>query len=100
MGGLGGLYAFKILVGKSFARVDLKDRREGGITLRQISERYVVITLRQFSERYVVITLRQFSERYVVKTLRQNSENYAVITLRQFSERNAVRVGAGGNDSE
>ena len=32
---------FKMLVGKPLARVHLKDRRQRGITLRHISERYV-----------------------------------------------------------
>jgi hypothetical protein len=39
---VGGMHAFKMLVGKPLARVHLKDRREGGITLRHMSERYVV----------------------------------------------------------
>lgn len=54
IGGLGGTYAFKMLVGRSLAIVHLEDREERGITLRQISETYVVITLRYVSERYVV----------------------------------------------
>jgi hypothetical protein len=36
------MHAFKMLVGKPLARVHLKDRREGGITLRHMSERYFV----------------------------------------------------------
>jgi hypothetical protein len=43
-----------MLVGRSLAIVHLEDREERGITLRQISETYVVITLRYVSERYVV----------------------------------------------
>jgi hypothetical protein len=36
------MHAFKMVVGKPFARVHLKDRREGGITLRHMSERNAV----------------------------------------------------------
>jgi hypothetical protein len=36
------MHAFKMVVGKPLARFHLKDRREGGITLRHMSERNVV----------------------------------------------------------
>jgi hypothetical protein len=36
---VGGMHAFKMLVGKTLVRIHLKDRMEGRITLRHISER-------------------------------------------------------------